>query len=395
MASGISTGQAGIVAAYSTFADTAELTVTATTATIDSLVIGSHPGILVKNGTLNLTATGYFSNQLFWEVTQDAIWSSSNTNLATVDKGVVTGKNVGDVVITAELDGKSDTAIIHVDTACLILTWKDMGYNHAGWATGPAELGYGDGDEATVISTGSGSGKNITAYFCRTFTVSNLSSISSLMLGINYDDGAVVYLNGSEVGRYNMPSGDIGFDTVANGNHEGGTFEQDDISGDLGQLVNGDNFLAVEVHQNYSGSSDLGFDLELKTNIDTPIQKGAVWSYYDLDEAPADFNSCLTTITGTTLLPDEAEDLFAVPNPFNPATRIYFRLSQHHLNAWQLKILDVQGKIIKVFGPKDYPTMSSKVFSITWHAGNRPSGIYIAELITGRKRVHKNLILLK
>jgi hypothetical protein len=395
LASGIHSGGAGIVAAYSAFSDTADLTVIASTATIDSLLIGSHPGILVKNGTLNLKATGYFSNQLNWDVTQNAVWTSSNTNLATVDLGVVTGKNVGDVTITAELDGKSDTAMIHVDTACLILTWKDMGYDHTGWATGPAELGYGDGDEATVISTGSGSVKNISAYFCKTFTVTNLASISSLMLGINYDDGAVVYLNGSEVGRYNMPAGDIGFDTVALAAHEGGTFEQDDISGALGGLVSGDNFLAVEVHQNYSGSSDLSLNLELKTNLDTLIKQGTIWSYYDLDQAPTEFNSCLTTLASADPVSGKPDALLAVPNPFNPSTELRFCLSRSQLNNWQLNIVNVQGRIIETFGPGDYPTLIAKTFSITWHAGNRPSGIYIAELLAGGQRVHKALILLK
>ena len=32
--------------------------------------------------------------------------------------------------------------------------WRAAAYNDAGWATGAAQLGYGDGDEATVLSYG-------------------------------------------------------------------------------------------------------------------------------------------------------------------------------------------------------------------------------------------------
>ena len=94
--------------------------------------------------------------------------------------------------------------------------WRALAYNDSAWKIGPAQLGYGDGDEATVVSYGSNaSAKQITTYFRRTFSVANPSAIGSLSLRILSDDGAVVYVNGTEAFRTNMPSGAIAYTTLA------------------------------------------------------------------------------------------------------------------------------------------------------------------------------------
>ena len=90
------------------------------------------------------------------------------------------------------------------------------GFNDAAWATGRAQLGYGDGDEATVVGYGANSSaKHVTTYFRRTFSVANPAAFGSLNLRMLRDDGAVVYLNGSEVFRTNMPTGAISHTTPA------------------------------------------------------------------------------------------------------------------------------------------------------------------------------------
>src|SRR6187402_1029000 len=69
--------------------------------------------------------------------------------------------------------------------------WRAGAYNDAGWSTGSAQLGYGDGDESTVISYGTSStNKRITYYFRRQFTVTS-PAFSALTLRYVRDDGAV------------------------------------------------------------------------------------------------------------------------------------------------------------------------------------------------------------
>src|SRR5678816_4108866 len=73
--------------------------------------------------------------------------------------------------------------------------WLDPSFNDGTWPSGPAQLGYGDGDEATVVSSGPNpTTKNITTYFRHSFEVANASSFFNLTARLLEDDGAVVYV---------------------------------------------------------------------------------------------------------------------------------------------------------------------------------------------------------
>lgn len=144
-------------------------------------------------------------------------------------------------------------------------TWRAISYADGAWKTGNSQLGYGDGDEVTVVGFGNNSSnKYITTYFRKTFNIVNNSSVSGLELSLLRDDGAVVYINGTEVYRSNMPSGTVSYTTLAStatANESG--YEIANIP--ASSLVNGTNIVAVEVHQNAASSSDLSFDLKLRT----------------------------------------------------------------------------------------------------------------------------------
>jgi hypothetical protein len=141
--------------------------------------------------------------------------------------------------------------------------WMHPAFDDSNWPRGPAKLGYGDGDEATVIGFGPDpNNKYVTTFFRRTFAVSNAASVSALKVGLRRDDGGIVYLNGTEVFRSNMPEGDISFTTLASnvvGGAEETTFYEQAVDPTL--LVEGANVLAVRIHQVNLSSSDLGFDL--------------------------------------------------------------------------------------------------------------------------------------
>jgi hypothetical protein len=146
--------------------------------------------------------------------------------------------------------------------------WRAANFNDAAWASGAAELGYGDGDEATRINAGTSGSRPITTYFRRSFTVTDPSRITSLTLSLRRDDGAIVYLNGQEVARSNLPSGAITYTTRALTNVGGGDESRwFAFSVPPDRLVAGTNVIAVEVHQSSATSSDVSFDLELKAMI--------------------------------------------------------------------------------------------------------------------------------
>lgn len=151
--------------------------------------------------------------------------------------------------------------------------WREPAFDDSGWALGAAQLGYGDGDEVTVVSFGpDGNDKYITTYFRRTFFADDAASVTQLTLYLQRDDGAVVYLNGVEVGRSNMTLGTITYLTPASsavGDDAEAAFSQ--MSLPAAGLVEGENVLAVEIHQSSPTSSDISFDAELIAGTGGPL----------------------------------------------------------------------------------------------------------------------------
>lgn len=143
------------------------------------------------------------------------------------------------------------------------VAWREPAYDDSVWAQGSAQLGYGDGDETTILSYGpDAANKYITTYFRNTFTVTYPSDFTMLAVYLMRDDGAVVYLNGQEVFRSNMPTGAIDYLTLSAGG-TGGVAENlwHNFMVDPAYLVAGANVLSVEIHQTAPTSSDISFDL--------------------------------------------------------------------------------------------------------------------------------------
>ncbi|HKX86049.1 MAG TPA: metallophosphoesterase [Flavobacterium sp.] len=157
--------------------------------------------------------------------------------------------------------------------------WRATTINETGWLQGNAQLGYGDGDETTVVSYGSSSSnKYITTYFRKTFNIANASAFLNYTLKVKRDDGVAVYVNGTEVYRNNLASG-ASYTTLATlASDDGGTFQTTTLPATT--FITGSNTIAVEIHQNAANSSDISFDLELTGNTSAPpsvTQKHIRW----------------------------------------------------------------------------------------------------------------------
>lgn len=166
-------------------------------------------------------------------------------------------------------------------------SWRGVSFNDGSWRSGNAELGYGDGDETTVVRYGSFSSyKYVTTYFRKAITITNASSYSGFSLSIKRDDGAVVYINGTERFRTNMPSGAISSSTLASTDAADDGETPQTISLSAGVLVTGTNVIAVEIHQRTRSSSDISFDLQLTaTTSSVDVTPPTVTSYSPADNA--------------------------------------------------------------------------------------------------------------
>jgi hypothetical protein len=188
--------------------------------------------------------------------------------------------------------------------ANLGIAWRSAAYNDAAWPSGPAQLGYGDGDEATILTWGSdATNRRITSYFRRTFTVVDPSRFAALTMRFVRDDGLIVYMNGVEVVRANMPGGVVSYTTTAT-TAIGGADESAwiEMPVDPSALVAGANLLAVELHQQSPTSSDISFDLELRaTEATAPAPTVTLTAPADRDvvnTAAVDFTASVSAPAG-------------------------------------------------------------------------------------------------
>jgi hypothetical protein len=159
------------------------------------------------------------------------------------------------------------------------VNWQAAGYDDSAWLSATALLGLetSAGTTAALFSQGWNTnnlmllsrtnsvggglnGTNITDYFRTTVNVP--FSLTGAVIQIRHviDDGAVFYFNGTEVGRFNMPSGQVGYLTNAFAAPAEGVTR---TLGPLTGLVTGNNTIAVEVHQNAFASADVVFGTEV------------------------------------------------------------------------------------------------------------------------------------
>jgi len=147
--------------------------------------------------------------------------------------------------------------------------WAQPGFDDSAWPSGRAQFGYGDGDERTRLDFGpDAKRKTMAVYFRRGFECDDPGRIVSAAVHLLCDDGAVVYINGREVVRDNMPDGPIAHVTAAKRPIAKAAEKAfDETAVEPGGLRKGRNTIAVEVHQQRPDSSDVSFDLKLSARV--------------------------------------------------------------------------------------------------------------------------------
>ena len=176
----------------------------------------------------------------------------------------------------------------YLDTGVVPPAWNTAGFNDSAWPIGPAQLGFGEGDESTPVNANAA---RKTTYFRRAFQLADPALYQWIGLNVLRDDGAVIYLNGQEIWRTNLPGGIAITATtdalVAVGGADESRFFP--FTARRAPFVAGMNVIAVELHQKGTTSSDLSFDLEARGLNPSPIEAiapGVVWTYLDTGADP-------------------------------------------------------------------------------------------------------------
>ncbi len=206
------------------------------------------------------------------------------------------GVNNDNAGVNIDIDGgsTSETTIINYGEnwkywstgAAPAGSWKTAAYADGAWPSGNGQLGYGDGDETTCIPSGGGGtacvptgNKYLASYFRKTFNIANPSAYGAITFYVLRDDGFVLYLNGVEIARDNMPTGTVSYSTLALSGIEDDVIV---VTVPTSRFSAGSNTIAVEMHQNGATSSDISFDLKLvgTTSIAKFIATGDTWKYW-------------------------------------------------------------------------------------------------------------------
>ena len=228
--------------------------------------------------------------------------------------------------------------------------WNTNAYNDATWLSANAEFGYGDGDEVKIVDFGTDpQNKYITTYFRKDISIGNIPSNTQLQGRVKIDDGAVVYINGQEIFKDNLPE-TVNYTTYAvNPNINENIWRNFPIPSTA--LQNGTNSLAVEIHQATATSSDLSFDMEI-------VATNAI---VGLTEATSNF----------TIYPNPTKDVLYIQN--------------NGVSIQQIGITNAMGQVV----------IQNKDFSNSISTSTLAAGVYYLQITTTQGVFYEQFIVTK
>lgn len=149
------------------------------------------------------------------------------------------------------------------DSATLPSNWRAVGFDDSAWSSGSSVLGFGTTAIATNIADGAPAPRPLSAQFRRAFNVTDRSTIVNGQVSVIADDGVIVYVNGTEVGRANLGTG-----TVSQGSYATSAPRSPAAASSryvfnvpTSVLVEGQNVVSASTHMNYRSTPDATFDL--------------------------------------------------------------------------------------------------------------------------------------
>ncbi|HLP55461.1 MAG TPA: alkaline phosphatase PhoX [Fluviicola sp.] len=301
----------------------------------------------------NMPATGAITYQtlapgnenvtIAYTIPASAFVQGNNVIAVSIHQTAVTSS---DLLFDLSLENVTDQLVVGAGTGWkykdtgtdLGTTWTDGSYDDSAWPTGLAPLGYTAPGVVTNVSFGPNSAaKYPTTYFRKkvTLTAGDLAVYDSVRISLTIDDGAIVYLNGTEIMRKNMPASGVTYSTLANVT-VGSTPSTFTATLPKTAFITGDNYFAVEIHQVTAGSSDIFFNLSATPTVNDVqvVSAGTNWKYNDTGVAPAsDWNTLIYNdaawAVGNAPLGygngDEATTVSYGPSEINKHMTTYFR----------------------------------------------------------------------
>ncbi|HMK02901.1 MAG TPA: hypothetical protein VK489_01865, partial [Ferruginibacter sp.] len=219
-----------------------------------------------SSGTVNTTAMNDFDTSGTGNYTNSrtSAYSNNSTNIQFVDVD-------GGASVTSLLNYGGMWRYYSLNNYILaplnlsLLNWTQDAYNDASNWLNTANNSNAFGYNETGVNAPTQNNRS-TYYLRRDINISNPSQYATITLTVKYDDGAIVYVNGNEVARMNMPAGLAlyGTNPTASRNYDEGDFAVELPSS---VFSNGNNQVAVALYNRSTGANDFYYDMKLDGNI--------------------------------------------------------------------------------------------------------------------------------
>lgn len=140
--------------------------------------------------------------------------------------------------------------------------WITTGFDDSTWSSGTAPLGWGSTGIATEL-TYTGTTRPLSSHYRKSFTVDDPSKVTEVNIVTRADDGVVLYMNGKELTRVNMPTGAITNNTYATAAPRTSYAISNPVKVTVpaSALAVGVNVITAEVHSDYRATPDHSFEL--------------------------------------------------------------------------------------------------------------------------------------
>jgi hypothetical protein len=236
----------------------------------NSLTIES--AVLINSSNILLTTSPRTQSQSYTVTLSGIVDRSAAANAATPSSRPL----LGGIVILAP-DDSTQWSYNNLSNALDGLGWELPGYDTTGWLSGLAgfanrveEIMPAGYETRTLTLVPVNAGGPPTVYFRVPFNFPGNPATAQLRLVGVVDDGLVAYVNGVEAGRIRMTNAaPVSFNALATA----ASPETTDVHGlnevllSTTALVQGNNLLAIQLHQNSLTSSDVAFSIQLVGEI--------------------------------------------------------------------------------------------------------------------------------
>jgi hypothetical protein len=229
--------------------------------------------------------------------------------------------------------------------------WAAFDYTSTAWKNGAAPLGYGNhGSSTTVVGKtdlietmigfgGNRNDKYPTSYYRKIIQIEDLDKKSAFVINAAVDDGAIIYVNGTEVYREAMYSGVVTYKHLSQG-YSDSPFS---FTVPKSLLREGKNVIAAEVHQSMGGDGSKTIDDIKNTGSDSYFHLELIYS--DDDETKA---TVLSTNVEYEFILENNQGISAIYETGTPPKDIY--INEVSGNEKWIEIYNAENEAVDLSG---------------------------------------------